>query len=131
MERGIFACLYDAIIASHAGSKIRSLMPFYFSRRPEFAGLDRAARRDVRRIAWFFAQRHWSLHAPAFAWIVFVLLHTRYQIVPERRDYLLITLVIFVLAVVNIRMHVGRYLKAARASFDVLGSAAARAIIGR
>jgi hypothetical protein len=106
-------------------------MPFYFSRHPALAGLDRASRRDVRRIAWHFAQRHWSLHAPAFAWIVFVLLHTRYQIVPERRDYVLVTLVIFVLAVVNIRLHIARYLQPARATFDVLGAAAARTIIGR
>ena len=106
-------------------------MPFYFSRRPEFAGLDRASRRDVRRLAWHFAQRHWSLHAPAFVWIVFVMLHTRYHVVPDRRDYLLVTLAIFVLAVVNIRFHVGRYLKPARAIVDALGSAAARIVIGR
>ncbi|KXV12703.1 hypothetical protein CR51_06440 [Caballeronia megalochromosomata] len=106
-------------------------MPFYFSRRPELAGLDRAARSDVRRLAWHFAQRHWTLHAPAFAWIVFVLLHTRYQIVPERRDYLMVTLVIFVLAVINLRLHISRYLKPARAIFDSLGSAGARAITGR
>jgi hypothetical protein len=71
------------------------------------------------------------VHAPAFVWIVFVLLHTRYQIVPERRDYLLITLVIFVLAVINIRLHIARYLKPARAVFDTLGSTAARTITGR
>jgi hypothetical protein len=106
-------------------------MPFYFSRHAALAGLDRASRRDVRRIAWHFAQRHWSLHAPAFAWIVFVLLHTRYQFVPERREYLLITLAIFVVAVVNIRLHIARYLKPARAIFDTLGNAAARIIIGR
>ena len=98
-----------------------TLMPFFFSRRPELAGLDRSARRDVRRLAWQFAQRHWTLHAPAFVWIVFVLLHTRYHFVPERRDYLLITLAIFVLAVVNIRLHIFRYLKPARAMYDVLG----------
>jgi hypothetical protein len=108
-----------------------TLMPFFFSRRPELAGLDRSARRDVRRLAWHFAQRHWTLHAPAFAWLVFVLLHTRYHIVPERRDYLLITLAIFVLAVVNIRLHISRYLKPSRAIFDALGSAAARRITGR
>lgn len=106
-------------------------MPFFFSRRPELAGLDRASRRDVRRIAWHFAQRHWTLHAPAFAWIVFVLLHTRYRIVPDRREYLLITAVIFVLAVVNIRLHIARYLKPARAMYDRMGSAAARTLIGR
>lgn len=106
-------------------------MPFSFSRRAELAGLDRASRRDVRRIAWHFAQRHWTLHAPAFAWIVFVLLHTRYQFVPERRDYLLVTLAIFVLGVVNIRLHIARYLKPARAVFDSLGSTAARTITGR
>ncbi|SAK73333.1 hypothetical protein AWB75_04001 [Caballeronia catudaia] len=106
-------------------------MPFFFSRHVALAGLDRASRRDVRRIAWHFAQRHWSLHAPAFAWVIFVLLHTRYHVVPEGRDYLLITLVIFVLAVVNIRLHIGRYLKPARAIHDALGSAAARSVIGR
>ena len=106
-------------------------MPFSFSRHPALAGLDRASRRDVRRIAWHFAQRHWSVHAPAFVWLIFVLLHTRYHIVPERRDYVLVTLVIFVIAVVNIRLHIARYLKPARAILDVLGSAAARTIIGR
>ncbi|BBU30155.1 hypothetical protein BTHE68_38890 [Burkholderia sp. THE68] len=106
-------------------------MPLFFTRHPALAGLDRASRRDVRRIAWYFAQRHWSVHAPAFVWIVFVLLHTRYQIVPERRDYLLITLAIFVLAVINIRLHIARYLKPARAVFDTLGSTAARTITGR
>lgn len=104
-----------------ATRRIDSTMPFYFSRRPELAGLDRAARRDVRRLAWQFAQRHWTLHAPAFVWFVFVLLHTRYHVVPERREYLLITLAIFVLAVVNIRLHISRYLKPARAMYDVLG----------
>ncbi len=108
-----------------------NLMPFSFRRRPELAGLDRASRRDVRRIAWHFAQRHWTLHAPAFVWIVFVLLHTRYHLVPERRDYLLITLLIFVAGVVNIRLHIARYLKPARAIFDSLGAVAARAITGR
>ncbi|WP_321797427.1 hypothetical protein [Caballeronia sp. J97] len=106
-------------------------MPFSFSRRPELAGLDRASRRDVRRIAWHFAQRHWTLHAPAFVWIVFVLLHTRYQVVPERRAYVLVTLAIFVVGVINIRLHISRYLKPARAIFDALGTAAARAITGR
>ncbi|SAK69253.1 hypothetical protein AWB77_02827 [Caballeronia fortuita] len=106
-------------------------MPFYFSRRPEFAGLDRASRRDVRRMAWHFAQRHWTLHAPAFAWIVFVLLHTRYGVVPGRRDYVLLTLAIFIAGVINIRVHIGRYLKPARAIFDTLGSKAARTITGR
>lgn len=106
-------------------------MPFSFSRRPELAGLEFRARREVRRIAWHFAQRHWTLHAPAFAWIVFVLLHTHYHIVPERRDYLWITLVIFIVAVVNIRLHIARYLKPARAIFDLLGSAAVRLITGR
>ena len=106
-------------------------MPFSFSRHPALAGLDRASRRDVRRIAWHFAQRHWSVHAPAFVWLIFVLLHTRYHIVPERRDYVLVTLVIFVIAVVNIRLHIARYLKPARAILDVLGNAATRTIIGR
>ncbi|MCE4545418.1 hypothetical protein [Caballeronia sp. PC1] len=119
-------------MAAFAASRARiDTMPFSFSRHPALAGLDRASRRDVRRIAWHFAQRHWSLHAPAFAWIVFVLLHTRYHVMPERRDYLLVTLVIFVLAVVNIRLHIARYLRPARALFDALGSAAARAVIGR
>ncbi|WP_232519249.1 hypothetical protein [Caballeronia insecticola] len=106
-------------------------MPFSFSRRPELAGLDLRSRREVRRIAWHFAQRHWTLHAPAFAWIVFVLLHSRYGLVPERRDYLLMTLVIFIVAVVNIRLHIARYLKPARAIFDLLGDAAARIVTGR
>ncbi|SAK69350.1 hypothetical protein AWB79_03685 [Caballeronia hypogeia] len=106
-------------------------MPFSFSRRPELAGLTRPARRDVRRIAWHFAQRHWTLHAPAFVWFVYVLLHTRFHVTPERRDYLLVTLVIFVVAVVNIRLHIARYLKPARAIFDVLGNSAARTITGR
>ncbi|SAK91209.1 hypothetical protein AWB76_06630 [Caballeronia temeraria] len=103
-------------------------MPFSFSRRPELAGLDRASGRDIRRIAWHFAQRHWTLHAPAFVWIVFVLLHTRYHFIEERRDYLLITLAIFVLGVINIRLHIARYLKSARAVFDLLGSTAVRLI---
>lgn len=106
-------------------------MPFSFSRHPALAGLDRDARRDVRRIAWHFAQRHWTLHAPAFAWIVFVMLHTRYQFLPERREYLLVTLVIFIVAVFNIRLHIARYLKPARTIRDLLGDTAPRVMVGR
>lgn len=98
-------------------------MPLSFRRRPELAGLDLRSRREVRRIAWHFAQRHWTLHAPAFVWILFVLIHVRYHLVPDRRDYLAITLVLFVVAVVNIRMHIAHYLKAARAVFDRIGYA--------
>ena len=106
-------------------------MPFSFGRRPELAGLDFRARREVRRIAWHFAQRHWTLHMPAFIWIVFVVLHTHLLLVPQRRDYLLITLVLFVAAVINIRLHIARYLKPARAVFDLLGSVAGRVVTGR
>lgn len=106
-------------------------MPFYFSRRPELAGLDSRARSHVRRLAWHFAQRHWSLHAPAFVWLAFVALHTRYQIVPDRRDYLFLTGALFIVAVFNIRLHIGRYLRAARAIYDRLNEAGVRAIIGR
>ncbi|MDR5824370.1 hypothetical protein [Caballeronia sp. LZ043] len=98
-------------------------MPLSFRRRPELAGLNLRSRREVRRIAWHFAQRHGTLHAPAFVWILFVLMHVRYQLVPERREYLAITLVLFVVAVVNIRLHIAHYLKAARAVFDRIGSA--------
>ncbi|MDR5761695.1 hypothetical protein [Caballeronia sp. LZ035] len=98
-------------------------MPLSFRRRPELAGLDLRSRREVRRIAWHFAQRHWTLHAPAFVWMLFVLLHVRYHFVPERPDYLAITLVLFIVAVANIRLHIARYLKAARAVFDRIGSA--------
>jgi cell division protein FtsW (lipid II flippase) len=96
-------------------------MPFSLRRRPELAGLDLRSRREVRRIAWHFAQRHWTLHAPAFVWIFFVLMHVRYHVVPERREYLMVTVVLFIVAVVNIRLHIARYLKAARAVFDQLG----------
>ncbi|WP_244140065.1 hypothetical protein [Caballeronia sp. BCC1704] len=104
-------------------------MPFLFHRRPELAGLDRRARSDVRRLAWHFAQRHWTLHAPAFAWIVFVALHTRFGLVPDPRAYLLVTLGLFAAAVVVIRLHIAHYLRAARAIYDALGPASLDSII--
>lgn len=106
-------------------------MPFSFRRRPELAGLGLRSRREVRRIAWHFAQRHWTLHVSAFIWIVFVMLHTRFSLMSEWRDYLLITLMLFAVAVINIRLHIERYLKPARAIFDLLGSAAGRFVTGR
>lgn len=106
-------------------------MPFAFRGRPEFAGLDRSARRDVRRLAWHFAQRHWSLHAPAFAWLVFVLLHTRYGVVAGRSEYLWVTLGFFVVAVIVIRLHIAHYLRPARAIFDLMGASGIRAITRR
>lgn len=103
-------------------------MPFSFSRRRELAGLDRHARSEVRRLAWHFAQRHWTLHAPAFAWIVFVMLHTQYHFVAQRRDYLFVTIVFFIVAVIVIRLHIAHYLRAARAIHDLLGAASLRTV---
>ncbi|WP_244816631.1 hypothetical protein [Caballeronia sp. Lep1P3] len=103
-------------------------MPFFFSRRPELTGLDRIARSDVRRLAWYFAQRHWTLHAPAFAWLVFVLLHTQYGFVADRGDYLYATAAFFIVAVMVIRLHIARYLRPARAIYDLLGPRSIRAI---
>ncbi|WP_250535607.1 hypothetical protein [Caballeronia sp. AZ10_KS36] len=105
-------------------------MPFLFHRRPELAGLNRRARSDVRRLAWHFAQRHWTLHAPAFAWIVFVALHTRFGLVPDPRAYVFVTLGLFAAAVVVIRLHIAHYLRAARAIYDALGPASLTSIIG-
>lgn len=108
-----------------------TVMPFAFRGRPELAGLDRRARSDVRRLAWHFAQRHWSLHAPAFAWLVFVLLHTRYGVVAERSEYLFVTVLFFIVAVVVIRLHIAHYLRPARAIYDLLGATAMRVIVRR
>jgi hypothetical protein len=42
-----------------------------------------------------------------------------------------VTAVLFVIAVVNIRVHIGRYLRAARVVFDLLGREGVRGITGR
>ncbi|MDR5857165.1 hypothetical protein P9239_03600 [Caballeronia sp. LZ062] len=105
-------------------------MPFSFNRRPELAGLDRRARSDVRRLAWHFAQRHWTLHTPAFAWLAFVALHTQFGLLPDQRSYLYATLVFFAVAVIVIRLHIARYLRAARAAYDALGTRDLGAILG-
>ncbi|WP_200822148.1 hypothetical protein [Caballeronia terrestris] len=93
--------------------------------------LDRASRRAVRRLAWHFAQRHWGLHLPAVVWIMLVFVHTRYGVLPDRREYLAVTVVLFVIAVVNIRLHIRRQLPAARAVFDRLGIDGVRRMTGR
>jgi hypothetical protein len=93
--------------------------------------LDRASRRAVRRLAWHFAQRHWGLHLPAVLWIVLVFVHTRYGVLPDRREYFAVTVVLFVVAVVNIRLHIRRQLPAARAVFDRLGIDGVRRMTGR
>jgi len=104
-------------------------MPVFTSRRREFAGLNRRARSDVRRLAWHFAQRHWTLHAPAFGWLVFVLLHTQYAFVADARHYAYLTVAFFALAVIVIRLHIAHYLRPARAIYDLLGAASVRMIV--
>jgi hypothetical protein len=64
-------------------------------------------------------------------WIVLVLVHTRYGVLPDRREYLAVTAVLFVIAVVNIRLHIRRQLPAARAVFDRLGIDGVRRMTGR
>jgi hypothetical protein len=101
------------------------------ARRAPLAGLDRASRRAVRRLAWHFAQRHWGLHLPAVVWIALVFAHTRYGVLPDRRAYLVVTVALFAVAVLNIRLHIRRQLPAARAVFDRLGADGVRRIAGR
>jgi cobalamin biosynthesis protein CobD/CbiB len=95
------------------------------------AGLDRGSKRIVRRLAWHFAQRHWGLHFPAVVWMALVFAHTRYGVLPARREYFIVTGVLFVIAVVNIRLHIRRQLPAARAVFDMLGAEGVRRMTGR
>lgn len=95
------------------------------------AGLDRASRRTVRRLAWHFAQRHWGLHLPAIVWIALVVAHTWYGVLPERHEYLVATVALFAVAVLNIRLHIRRQLPAARAVFDRLGAEGVSHITGR
>ncbi|WP_236572890.1 hypothetical protein [Burkholderia sp. 8Y] len=83
----------------------------------------------MRRLAWHFAQRHWTLHAPAVAWLVFVALHTRFGLVPDQRQYMYVTLAFFVAVVIVIRLHIAHHLRAARAIHDALGPRSLSAII--
>lgn len=64
-------------------------------------------------------------------WLAVALAHSHFGVLPGGRDYLVVTAVLFVIAVVNIRVHIGRYLRAARVVFDLLGREGVRGITGR